>query len=598
MNDTTEYLAARLTLEGFKTFNDNFREITRRAERRFEAKEWAEGRRDDSERMDLYEQRLDQVTRQLGEVLGARAGEQSTWVAARQRFASLVAHRYDIDRAETFFNSVTRKMLRTVGINRDVEFFFLHPKTSLPQQEEGVYRTYTNAGDTARLVQNVFSDLPFRVGYERCERDAALVAQEIDLFLWPMIGGDLSYRIDVVRALFYRNKEAYIVGRIIIGSRTVPLVIPLVNGESGVYADTVLLHESDVSILFSFAYSSFFVDVERYDALIALLRTILPTADLAELYTALGYNRHGKTEFYRELHRFVHVSKEQFVIAPGKEGAVMIAFTLPNYGSVFKVIKDSPCFLRSSEATPKAITNEQVRRQYDFVSHRDRAGRLVDTQEYENLRFKTKRFSTALLGEFRQAAAMTVSITDDYVILRHVYVQRKVHPLPMYFAAEKDPEAIRHVLLDFGYFLKDIASSGVFPCDLFNIWNYGVTPWGRVVLFDYDDVLPIERITFREKPLPRNELEETSLEEEWIVATEEDFFMDEIDRYSGIPKPLKGVFKSVHGDLYTLRFWKRLTEELRRGEVFDVVPYDRARRFRGRGRMVVGGSAEREVGGL
>jgi isocitrate dehydrogenase kinase/phosphatase len=270
----------------------------------------------------------------------------------------------------------------------------------------------------------------------------------------------------------------------------------------------------------------------------------------------------------------------------------MIAFTLPNYGSVFKVIKDSPCFLRSSGATPKAITNEEVRRQYDFVSHRDRAGRLVDTQEFENLRFKTKRFSAELLGEFHQAAAVNVSITNEYVILRHVYVQRKVHPLPLYFAAERDPEGIRHVLLDFGYFLKDIASSGVFPCDLFNTWNYGVTPWGRVVLFDYDDVLPIERITFREKPLPRNEQEETSLEEDWIVATEEDFFMDEIDRYSGIPRPLKGVFKSVHGDLYTLRFWERLTDELRRGEVFDVIPYDRARRFRDRGRVMAGGSAE------
>jgi isocitrate dehydrogenase kinase/phosphatase len=572
-------LAARLTLDGFDAFDAEFQAITRRAELRFEERDWVKGRQDASDRMDLYESTLDRVACQLREALDAEATNGQLWSAARQRFASLVKQRYDIDRAETFFNSVTRKLLKTVGINREVEFFFLHPRAALPDREEAVYRAYANVGDTARLVQAILNGFHFRVGYERIERDAALVAQELDLFMWPIIGGEMLYSVDVVQALFYRNKEAYIVGRIVVDAKSYPLVIPLVNGESGVYADTVLLHQTDVSILFSFAYSYFFVDVERYDALIAFLRSIIPTADLGELYTALGYNRHGKTEFYRELHRYVHVSKERFAIAPGKEGAVMIAFTLPNYGSVFKVIKDTPCFLRSAHDTPKVVTNEQVRRQYDFVSHRDRAGRMVDTQEFENLRFRTKRFSAALLAEFDQAAAKNVNITDEYVILRHAYVQRKVVPLPLYFHSEKNPEAIRHVLLDFGYFLKDIAASGVFPCDLFNIWNYGVTTWGRVVLFDYDDVLPIEQVTFREKPIPRNEFEETGLEEDWIVASGEDFFMDEIARYSGIPVPLKGVFNSVHGDLYTLRFWTELTEELSRGEVFDVVPYERGRRF-------------------
>jgi len=583
-SSTPEELAAKIALEGFDSFNKAFRELTRRAARRFEGKEWAEGRRDASERIDLYDRALEEVASQLRTTLGGLAQEQALWAGARPRFASLVAHRYDIDRAETFFNSVTRKMLRTVGINRDVEFFFLHPKTNLPEGEASVYRRYTNSGDTARLMKEIFTDFRFLVGYERLERDASLVAQEIDLFLWPITGPDMSFKVDVVPALFYRNTLTYLIGRILVDSRIIPLVIPFVNGDSGVYADTVLLHDSDVSIVFSFAYSSFFVDIERYDALIAFLRSILPGADLAELYTAVGYNRHGKTEFYRHLHRYVHVSKEQFVIAPGREGAVMIVFTLPHYASVFKIIKDTPCFVRSTHTTPKAITNEQVRHQYDFVSHRDPAGRMVDTQEFENLRFKTKRFSPALLDEFRQVATRAVSVTEDYVILRHVYIQRKVHPLPMFFNAEKDSETLRGVLLDFGYFLKDIAASGVFPTDLFNTWNYGVTSWGRVVLYDYDDVVPIERVTFREKPLPRNEEEETSLEEDWIVATEDDFFMDEIERYSGIPNPLKGVFKSAHGDLYTLRFWAELTGAVARGEIFDVIPYDRRKRFRERKR--------------
>lgn len=581
-------LAARLSLEAFEAFDAEFRNLTRRGSRRFEEKDWQGGLRDAAERLDLYEKALDDISARLESGLGSEAESEPLWISAKACFAARIAGRYDIQRAETFFNSVTRKMLRTVGINRNAEFFDLHPRPAFPHPGDAVCRTYAVTSGTASTVKDILNDLSFRTGYEDIGRDAALLAQEIDLYTWPLVGAGGSYAIDVVKAVFYRNKEAYIVGRIAAGAHVMPLIIPLANGESGIYAETILLRESDASIVFSFAYSYFFVDVERYDALIDFLRSIIPAADLAELYTSLGYNRHGKTVFYRELHRFVHVSKEQFTAAPGLEGAVMIAFTLPNYGFVLKVIKDRPCFLRSLNQTPKTVTMEQVRRRYDFVSHRDRAGRMVDTQEFENLRFRKKRFSGSLLQEFEQAATRNVVIDDEYVILRSVYVQRKVTPLPLYFTHEKDPETLRRVLIDFGYFLKDIAASGVFPGDLFNTWNYGVTHWGRVVLYDYDDVLAMEDVTFREKPLPRNDLDETGPEEDWICVSGEDFFLDEMERYSGIPQPLRGVFKSVHGDLYTLAFWKTLTGQLNRGEIFDVIPYDRSMRFRDVGRSAPG----------
>jgi isocitrate dehydrogenase kinase/phosphatase len=577
--DHASDLAARLTLEAFDLFNTTFQSITRRAKRRFEEQDWSGARSDAAERLDAYENALNHASEQLEFAFGGWAREQSLWAAAKSSFERRVSHRYDVERAETFFNSVTRTMLKTVGVNRDVEFFYLHPRVTHPQPGPAVYRTYPQGTDTRTRMKRVLEDLSFRAGFEDLERDAGLVAREVDLYLWPVVRLDKEYRIEILRSVFYRNKEAYVVGRAVIGERMIPIIIPLTNGDSGIRVETVLLHEGEASILFSFAYSYFLVDVERYDLLIQFIRSILPEADLAEVYNSLGYNRHGKTEFYRDLHRFVHVSREQFVIAPGLEGAVMIAFTLPNYDFVFKVIKDRPCFLRSMNDTPKAIRKDQVRQQYDFVSHRDRAGRMVDTQEFENLRFKKRRFDETLLHEFIVAAKEDVAISEEYVVIQHAYVQRKVLPLPLYFRHERDPESLRRVLIDFGYFLKDIAASGVFPTDLFNLWNYGVTHWGRVVLFDYDDVLPIERIRFREKPSPRDEFEENEPEENWIVATQEDFFMDEIDRYSGIPNPLKAVFKAVHGDLYTLKFWNELTERLNRGDVFDVIPYDRKKRF-------------------
>ena len=216
---------------------------------------------------------------------------------------------------------------------------------------------------------------------------------------------------------------------------------------------------------------------------------------------------------------------------------------------------------------------------YKFVINRDRAGRLVDTQEFENIRFKVKRYSDDLLYELKAAARESVRIRNDYVIVNHMYIQRKVTPLPIYFAEEENQELVNQVVIDFGYFLKDIAATGLFPSDLFNTWNYGVTSKNRVVLYDYDDVLPLETINFHNKPIPRNDYEELLPEEDWIVAEPTDFFMDEIHNFLGVPNQLMKIFKSIHKDLFTIEFWNDLKERVLKGEVFDLIPYDRERRF-------------------
>jgi isocitrate dehydrogenase kinase/phosphatase len=149
----------------------------------------------------------------------------------------------------------------------------------------------------------------------------------------------------------------------------------------------------------------------------------------------------------------------------------------------------------------------------------------------------------------------------------------------MYLQAETDPEAVRRVILDFGFFLKDLAASGIFPSDLFNIWNYGVIQFSRVVLFDYDDVIPIEEANFKIKPKPRDSFEELFPEEEWIVASPNDFFIDEMKRFSGIPLALKGLFLSMHNDLYTLDFWQSMKRRVSHGDIVDIIPYDRRKRF-------------------
>jgi isocitrate dehydrogenase kinase/phosphatase len=570
---------ATLITRVFDSYLSEFLVITRRAKARFEQRDWRGAKRDSAERLSVYEKVLSQMSIQIEGMLGKSAHDRSVWISIKPVYAALISGRCNEDIAETFFNSVTRKLLRTVGIDREVEFFYLKTKPRRRNDGSPIIKKY-GPGRTAKgLLRAIIEDHRFDANYEDLERDLDLVANEVDLYLWPITRENAEYSMEILTPCFYRNKVAYIVGRIALDSRTVPIIIPLYNDDSGIHIDSALMDEADANNIFGFAYSYFQVEADTPSELVDFLTSILPHKPLTDLYNAIGFYKHGKTEFYRDLHRFIHVSKEQFVIAPGKEGAVMIVFTLPHYKYVFKIIKDKPCFIRSSHITDKVLDRSEVQSRYRSVCNRDRAGRLVDTQEFENVRFKAKRYSQELLREFAIAAQDLVTVRDGYVVINHLYLQRRVTPLPMYFLQERDTTLIRRVVIDFGYFIKDLAATGLFPADLFNTWNYGVTEGNRVVMFDYDDIIPLESARFRCKPGPRDQFEETNPEEEWIVAEPTDFFLDEMDTFVGIPDPLKGIFNSVHRDLFTMQFWQNIKKRVSEGEIIDIIPYDRNKRF-------------------
>ncbi len=571
--------AATIIFNAHEQNVQDFDRLTVRAQRRFEKCDWAGRVRDAARRYDLYEDSLDKTAAALRRCLGPALRDVRIWWQIKRMFGRLISGRYDCDLAETYYNSVTRKVLLTVGIDREIEFFRLSPTPPTAGTEQDIYNTYVVNRPTHLVVREILRSYGFGVEYRDITRDAELVAQEINLRLWPILHYGATYQIDMIGTPFYRNKVAYLVGRIRAADKILPLILPLYNGPNGIFVDTALMDEADTSIVFSFAFSQFQVRVKRHHHLIEFLRSIMPSKPLSDLYFSLGFTKHGKTEFYRTLHKYVHESKEKFIIAPGKEGAVMIGFTMPSFGYVFKLIKDRPCFLRSQTMTEKRTNREEVLQQYEFVCRRDRVGRMVDTQEFTNLRFKRKRFTPELLAEFEAAAKQCVHFEGMYVVIEHLYLQRRVTPLPMYLLEDTDPEAIRRVVVDFGYFLKDIASVGVFPLDLFNIWNYGVTRRGRVVLFDYDDVTSLEKVNFRDKPAPRDYMEELQPDEDRIAAMPNDFFMDETEHYSGIPIPLMGILKRAHGDLFTVEFWVDLKKRVKRGELFDITPYDRRKKF-------------------
>ena len=349
----------------------------------------------------------------------------------------------------------------------------------------------------------------------------------------------------MLRPVFFRNKGAYIVGRIRRGERSLPLLLALANRSGRVVVDAVLSDEDEASIVFSFTRSYFHVDVENAAALVAFLKTVMPKKPVSELYTALGFNKHGKTELFRDLLRHMAASDDAFVLAPGEPGMVMIVFTLPSYDVVFKVIRDVFAY-------PKTTDRKEVLGKYRMVFEHGRAGRLVDVQEFEHLEFPVSRLSPPLLETLLTRAPSTVELAGDNVVIHHLFTERRLTPLDL-FLKEAPPEAIRRAILDYGEAIRDMAKTNIFPGDLL-LKNFGLTRHGRVVFYDYDEIAFVSDINFRELP-DSGDGEGEGGEEPSFYVGENDVFPEELFTFMGLRGAAREAFLEAHGDLLGVGFW-------------------------------------------
>ncbi len=413
--------------------------------------------------------------------------------------------------------------------------------------------------------------------------EVATTAARIEAQLAETGWGSQVGTVEMARPIFYRGKRAYLVGRVAAvrtgtPTRFVPLVIALSNGDDGVAVDAVLMSEDEVSILFSFAREYFHVETERPHALVRFLRMIMPLKPVAELYISIGYNKHGKTERYRDLVRHLATSTDRFEMARGERGMVMQVFTLPSYDLVFKIIKD-----RFDD--PKRTTRQEVRERYALVFKHDRGGRLVDAQEFQHLRFAKERFHPDLLNELLNTAARTVRVEGDNVVIDHLYTERRLVPINLYLR-EVDEEVARPMVVEYGNAIKDLASTNIFPGDIL-LKNFGVTRHGRVVFYDYDELCLLTDCNFREMPQAANGFEEYDefddlnaySSEPWFSVAENDVFPEELNSFLGLPSDLRGVFVDHHGELFTTEYWSDLKQRLSAGEVIEVLPYPESSRL-------------------
>ena len=563
------YDAAHLILMGYQRYYHQYKRITKRAQIRFEHRDWRGTQSDARERLMLYRNEVGQTTERVQAFLGDRAKDRDTWKAIKQYYLEEVANFNTRNIAETFYNSVFRHSHKGLSIDRDLMFVLATGTYREFRSTVPIEQTFFLVQPLAHLFEQIFSYFAFDAEWEDLERDIRYICETLEEELIKGEPLPRQARLEVLRSIFFRNKGAYIVGRLHLEDRTYPFILPLLHGENGIYVDTVLLNYNDVSSIFSYNRSYFLVDVDIVSETVDFLKSILPTKSLGELYNSIGFEKHGKTVLYRDYLRHMDRSLDKFEEAPGIRGMVMAVFTLPSYGMVFKVIKDK-------FPAPKQVTEKEVRGKYEMVFFHDRVGRMADSHMFEHFVFDRKRFSDELLEELLEAAPSKVTVKEDVVEISHLYIEKKMIPLNLYLEDASLEEA-EEVINDYGKAIKQLAAVNIFPGDML-LKNFGVTRLKRVVFYDYDEIGPLTDYNFRRIPEPRNYEDELS-SEPWYSVGANDVFPEEFPRFLIGRRDIRAIFQRLHGDLYDAAFWIDAQKRLEAGELMDVFPYRQRLRF-------------------
>ena len=576
-DDRIGHQIADTILAGFVDYIAGFRKVSRRAGAHFTDRNWSAGGDDADRRLLMHRATVLTTVDRVRPLVDGVADRRGIWRSGRSHYKERIADRSDFGLAETFFNSVTRRVFTTIGVDNDVELRWFGATTiSRGEGRAELFTTATRVRDTAAMVREILEAAAFDAPWADIDGDSRRAAARIDSFLldeWDSLSAD---GIDMLRPVFYRNKGAYLVGRLRQLNRVTPIVIPVVHGDDGLRVDTVLVTESHASRLFSFTRSHFFVEWPNPSELVGFLKSLLPMKSLAELYTAIGFPQHGKTSLYRSLYRHLDHSHDKFVRTRGTPGMVMAVFTLVSFNVVFKIIKDR-------FDPPKNTTRDAVKRRYDLVYNHDRVGRMVEAWEFENLSFEKDRFDPDLLEELLATAAESVRVVGDQVVIRHVYSERQVYPLNLYLREMSTDKAVA-AAIDWGWCIKDLAAANVFPGDLFTK-NFGVTRHGNVVFYDYDELVLLEECRFRAIPQTDDPADEMR-SQPWFSVEPGDVFPEQFPTFMAFPSDVSSEvrkrFDEVHADLYTATFWKDVQSRLARRDLPEFYPYSERLRFRRR----------------
>lgn len=570
-NSELEEQIANAILIGFKKHYRIFTEITLAAKYRFENCLWTQAQEASRERIKMYDLRVKETVAYLRKSFDVSTHDQQLWQNVKKTYCQFLEKQRQPELAETFYNSVFCQIFERRYYNNDNIFVKSTVQLSKIPHDRNLIRCYDIKQD--RLLENLnkcFDDFNLKVPLARRARDMLkLIAAFRRRVSFPL-NESAEYRLDVCASLFYRNKVAYIVGRIVSCYGEQPFMLAIKNEPgSGLYLDGLITKAPHLLMLFGFARAYFMAFTEVPAAMVSFLQSLMPGSRRLELYTMIGLQKQGKTEFYRDFLNHLEITDDEFVIAPGIKGMVMTVFTLHSYPFVFKVIKDR-------FAPSKKVTRKIVKEKYLLVKMHDRVGRMADTLEYSYVAFPRRRFSTELLEELKQLIPSQLTIEEEYIVIRHLYIERRVKPLNIYLTTSNE-EQTRHAIDEYGNTIRQLIKANIFPGDML-LKNFGMTKQGRVVFYDYDEISYMTDCNFRRIP-PARHMEDEMSDVPHYSIKEGDIFPEEIATVALTTQQHRELFRELHSDLLDHNYWNERKKSIQQGVIEDVNTYPKSLRI-------------------
>lgn len=565
---------ATTILQGFNRHFEIFQQITSGARQRFEDADWDAVQAASQERIVLYDRRVKETIETMRELYHITSIDPELWREVKYCYMRQLLDHQQPELAETFYTSVFCRHFPRQYYTNTYIFVRSSMSTEYIDSEETSYLCYyPHSIGLREAITRILNNAGFELPFENLGRDLRNIYRAI-VKHYPGKASrkaQLNFQLSVIRHPFFRNKAAYIVGRMINGREDIPFALPILNNENGgLYIDTLLLGEKQLSIVFSYSQAYFMMEHQVPSAVVSFLQHLLPRRDTSELYSAIGLHKQGKSAFYRDfLHHLKH-SSDEFVIAPGIRGMVMMVFTLPSYPYVFKIIKDK-------FAPQKEFTRQQVEEKYQLVKRHDRVGRMADMLEYSNVALPLERFDASLLEELQETCASSMSYDTENLVFRHIYLERRMIPLNI-FIETADDEILERVIEDYGNAIKQLAGANIFPGD-FLYKNFGVTQLGRVVFYDYDEISYMTECNFRKIPPPHFP-EDEFRSEPWYSVEPNDVFPEEFGTFLLSTPKIRKSFLKYHRNLLDARYWQEKKDKIKAGQYEDVFPYPEALRFK------------------
>ncbi|NOU49475.1 bifunctional isocitrate dehydrogenase kinase/phosphatase [Pseudoalteromonas sp. JBTF-M23] len=561
---------AKLILAGFTRHYQLFQKITQQAGQAFAEQDWSLIQKLSKSRISHYDLRVDETINRLKTTLPCTKLNEPLWYQIKQDYMELLSFHPQAELAETFYNSVFCRLFHRRYFNNDFIFVETTLKDAPALPVEAEYRSYFPAVNGLKpTIKEIINHVDFKISFHNLDRDIKLLLKAFIRQAPDTHHKSHMMRFDILQAPFYRNKGAYIIGRVVSKSGVQPFIISVLHHQKGgLYIDALLTNSSQMRVIFGFARAYFMVETHAPSALMRFLNQLMPNKTPAELYNAIGFHKQGKTEFYREFLTHLNNGDDKFTIAPGTPGMVMMVFTLPSFPYVFKVIKDN-----FSESKP--FGRDTVLARYQLVKNHDRVGRMADTIEYSDVVIPKDRIEPALLQQLYKTIAGSMQDEGDMIVIKHLYIERRMTPLNLYLQ-NADIEQTNYVMNDYGLAIKEMLQANIFPGDML-LKNFGVSKHLRVIFYDYDEVQYLTDMNFRD--MPKMDLSDLYSGVDELSAAPQDVFPQQLCTFVLTNPTLRSLFEKAHPELLTAKFWQQAQRDIKNKVVKHIYPYPQTQRF-------------------